>query len=72
MFMKTIVSEYYHCECYHTLNEVIWWLTSLLPKLVGVNKVLGLGRELWSPRKALRRALGHERDHTEHIRRLIA
>jgi hypothetical protein len=45
---------------------------SLLPKLVGVNKVLGLGGEIWSPRKALRRALWHERDHTEHIRKLIA
>jgi hypothetical protein len=44
---------------------------SLLPKLDGVNKVLGLEGEIWSPRKALRRALWHERDHTEHIRKLL-
>jgi hypothetical protein len=44
---------------------------ALLPKLDGVNKVIGLEREIWSPRKALRRALWHERDHTEHIRKLL-
>jgi hypothetical protein len=44
---------------------------SLLPKLVGVNRVVGLEGEIWSPRKALRRALWHERDHTEHIRKLL-
>jgi hypothetical protein len=26
--------------------------------------------EFWSPRKLLRRAVWHERDHTTHIRRL--
>ena len=72
MFMRTSLSESYSCEYYHTLNEVIWRLTSLLPKLVGVNKVLGLGGKIWSTRKALRRALWHEQDHTEHIRKLIA
>lgn len=45
---------------------------SLLPRLDGVSKVVGLEGELWSPRKALRRALWHERDHTEHIRKLLA
>lgn len=44
---------------------------SLLPKLEGVNKVVGLDGEIWSPRKVLRRALWHERDHTEHIRKLL-
>ena len=44
---------------------------SLLPKLDGVNKVVGLEGEIWSPRKMLRRALWHERDHTEHIRKLL-
>jgi hypothetical protein len=44
---------------------------SLLPKLNGVDKVIGLDGEIWSPRKALRRALWHERDHTEHIRKLL-
>jgi hypothetical protein len=45
--------------------------TSLLPKLVGMNKVIGTEGEIWSPRKVLRRALWHERDHTEHIRKLL-
>jgi hypothetical protein len=45
---------------------------SLLPKLDGLNKVIGLEGEIWSPRKVLRRALWHERDHTEHIRKLLA
>ncbi|HEX6269070.1 MAG TPA: DinB family protein [Anaerolineales bacterium] len=45
---------------------------SLLPKLDGVHKVIGLDGEIWSPRKVLRRALWHERDHTEHIRKLLS
>ena len=43
----------------------------LLPKLDGVDKVVGVEGEIWSPRKALRRALWHERDHTDHIRKLL-
>ena len=45
--------------------------TSLLPGLAGVNKVVGIQGEIWSPRKMLRRAIWHERDHTEHIRKLL-
>ena len=44
---------------------------ALLPKLEGMHKVIGLEGELWSPRKTLRRALWHERDHTDHIRKLL-
>ncbi len=44
---------------------------ALLPKLEGVQQVIGLEGELWSPRKTLRRALWHERDHTVHIRKLL-
>ena len=44
---------------------------SALPKLNGVKQVVGVDGEFWSPRKMLRRALWHERDHTEHIRKLI-
>lgn len=44
---------------------------SLLPRLEGVNKVIGIEGEIWSPRKVLRRAIWHERDHTEHIRKLL-
>ena len=43
----------------------------LLPQLKGVKQVVGLEGEFWSPRKVLRRTLWHERDHTEHIRKLI-
>jgi hypothetical protein len=46
--------------------------TTLLPKLDGVHKVIGLEGEIWSPRKVLRRALWHERDHTGHIRKLLS
>jgi hypothetical protein len=46
-------------------------LNEVLPTLEGVNKVLGVDGEFWSPRKMLRRALWHERDHTEHIRKLL-
>jgi hypothetical protein len=47
------------------------YLNDLLPTLVGMSKVIGLDGEFWSPRKMLRRTLWHERDHTEHIRKLL-
>jgi hypothetical protein len=43
----------------------------VLPKLEGLHIVAGLDGEFWSPRKSLRRALWHERDHMEHIRKLL-
>ena len=43
---------------------------SVLPKLAGVKRVVGVDGEFWSPRKLLRRTLWHERDHTEHINKL--
>jgi Protein of unknown function (DUF664) len=55
-------------EC---LTAVRDHFNSLLPKLDRVNKVIALDGEIWSPRKTLRRALWHERDHTEHIRKLL-
>ena len=42
-----------------------------LPKWEGLKQVTGVDGEFWSPRKVLRRALWHERDHTEHIHKLI-
>lgn len=42
-----------------------------LPELEGASQVVGVDAELWSPRKLLRRALWHERDHTGHIRKLL-
>ncbi len=44
---------------------------STLRSLEGVKKVIGVSGEFWSPRKMLRKALWHERDHTEHIRKLL-
>ncbi|MBI5965586.1 MAG: DinB family protein [Chloroflexi bacterium] len=46
-------------------------MNETLPTLKDVNQVVGVDGELWSPRKVLRRALWHERDHTEHIQKLI-
>ena len=43
----------------------------VLPDLAGLEKVCGREGELWSPRKVLRRAIWHELDHIEHIRKLI-
>ena len=53
------------------LDKVRAALVELLPQLEGVNQVVGLEGELWSPRKILRRAVWHERDHVDHIRKLI-
>ncbi|HTP01563.1 MAG TPA: DinB family protein [Anaerolineales bacterium] len=44
---------------------------SLLPGLEAVRHTVERDGELWSPRKVLRRAVWHERDHTEHIRKLL-
>ncbi len=43
-----------------------------LSSLEGVVQVVGKDGEMWSPRKLLRRAAWHERDHIEHIRRLLS
>ncbi len=45
-------------------------LLGLLPTLAGLPRVVGIDGELWSPRKLLRRAVWHERDHTSHILKL--
>jgi hypothetical protein len=46
-------------------------LLEVLPSLVGSTQVVGIEGEFWSPRKLLRRAVWHERDHTFHIRKLL-
>jgi hypothetical protein len=58
-------------DAFERLAVVRDHFTALLPKLDGIHKVVGLDGEIWSPRKVLRRALWHERDHTEHIRKLL-
>lgn len=52
------------------LDKVRKHFNSALFRLDGVKKVIGIDGEFWSPRKILRRALWHERDHTDHIRKL--
>jgi hypothetical protein len=54
------------------LEKVHDYLATTLPKLDGVKKVVGIDGEFWSARKILRRAVWHERDHAEHIRKLIS
>jgi hypothetical protein len=49
------------------LTSVRERLEEILPSLVGIEKVVGIDGEFWSPRKLLRRAVWHERDHTQHI-----
>lgn len=53
------------------LRKVRDLINEVLPTLKDVKQVVGAEGELWSPRKVLRRTLWHERDHTEHIRKLI-
>ncbi|MFN2197283.1 MAG: DinB family protein [Anaerolineales bacterium] len=45
-------------------------LNRRLPLLAGDQLVVGVDGEFWSPRKLLRRAVWHVRDHTHHINRL--
>jgi uncharacterized damage-inducible protein DinB/predicted RNase H-like HicB family nuclease len=42
-----------------------------LPGLIGDKRITHNYDELWSPRKVVRRTLWHERDHTQHISRLL-
>jgi len=53
------------------LEKVRAAFRTTLPKLEASNQVVGIDGEFWSPRKLLRRTLWHERDHTEHIRKLL-
>ncbi len=46
-------------------------LMEVLPQLEASRLVVGVDGEFWSPRKLLRRAAWHERDHIQHIQRLI-
>ncbi len=58
-------------EPFRRLEKVRTHLVNSLPGLVGSHQVVGVDGELWSPRKLLRRAVWHERDHTFHIRKLV-
>jgi len=58
-------------EPFERLEKVRQHLVETLPKLAGSKQVVGKDGEFWSPRKMLRRAIWHERDHTFHIRKLV-
>jgi hypothetical protein len=47
-------------------------LKEVLPELAGKEMVNGKEGEIWSPRKLLRRAIWHEKDHIHHIYKLIS
>jgi hypothetical protein len=53
------------------LEKVRAHLIGLLPSLEGSKQVIGIDGEFWSPRKMLRRAVWHERDHMIHIQKLL-
>jgi len=53
------------------LEFVHFHLNETLRKLIGSHQVIGVDGEFWSPRKLLRRAVWHERDHTAHILELL-
>lgn len=46
-------------------------LIEALPTLVASRQVIGIDGEFWNPRRLLHRAVWHERDHTQHIQKLI-
>jgi uncharacterized damage-inducible protein DinB len=58
-------------DAFEGLELVRTHFISLLPALEAVHRVVDVEGELWSPRKALRRAVWHERDHTQHILKLL-
>jgi hypothetical protein len=58
-------------EPFERLEIVRSNLLQVLPGLAGINKVIGVSGEIWSPRKLLRRAVWHEYDHIVHIRKLL-
>ncbi len=78
-------AEYWYMECLglaFPLSELpedprarLWKVRdhfyTVLKNLEGVKKVVGVNGEFWSPRKILRRAGWHERDHIDHIRKLL-
>lgn len=61
-----------HDDVFERLKKVRIHLNEVLPTLAGAALVKGTDAEFWSPRKLLRRAVWHERDHTQHIKKLLA
>lgn len=57
-------------EPFQGLAKVREYMLAKLPELAEWRGVVTLAGETWSARKVLRRALWHERDHTDHIKKL--
>jgi uncharacterized damage-inducible protein DinB len=57
-------------EPFESLEKVRAHMLAKLPELAKWRGVVTLAGETWSARKVLRRALWHERDHTDHINKL--
>jgi uncharacterized damage-inducible protein DinB len=53
------------------LEKVRTLLNQCLPAFRDAIQVVGKDGEFWSPRKVLRRALWHERDHRAHIQKVL-
>ncbi len=47
------------------------WVINTLPDLIDIHQVVGKDGEFWSPRKVVRRMCWHERDHIQHIQKLL-
>lgn len=54
-------------DVFEHLSRVRDHLRKVVPALAGDERLAVKNYETWSPRKLLRRALWHERDHTQHI-----
>ena len=54
-------------DAFAQLDKVRAHFRMVLPTLARDERLADPDHELWSPRKMLRRALWHERDHTDHI-----
>lgn len=59
-------------EPLEAIEQVRQHTLSALPALSKNTGVVALAGEIWSARKVVRRTLWHERDHTEHVRKLRA
>ena len=59
-------------EPFERMHAIRAHLVEILPGLAGSGRVVGIEGEFWSPRKLLRRAVWHERDHTLHIAKLLS
>ena len=58
-------------ESVERLDRLAAEVDKVFPTLPGITEVRGLQGEFWSARKIVRRTLWHQRDHIEHIKKLV-